>query len=431
VSTIIRFVVAFLMSLSIVMTIKPSDANGWYFSEPADFTHVIFVGDSLTAGYQSGGLCEYDQINGYAAQLARQAEFDITLPLVRYPGIPPKLVLGRETLEIKRLDGFGERIDFSQQVTNLAVPGQKVNDALRKRPSEITTFPPPIDVLLANTVLLGPDLFEGRILSQVEWAEVLNPTFIFLWIGNNDVLQFATSGGTEPITPFKDFKTDYLEMIDRLENTGADIVVANIPDVTSIPFFTSAEEIADQVGVDLTVIGPILGIRSGDFVTLEGLPLIEQILADPLNGPLSDEYVFDALEFEAAQDAVSKANKFIAQEALLRNIPLVNINLLFKFVEILGVPANGKRLTTDFLGGLFSLDGVHPTNTGYAVVANHFIRTLNRHYRARIPWINISEVAKKDPLVIPELLPDMDEFLKKRHKFEAGDPIRSFTGLPE
>jgi len=430
-STIIRFVVAFLMSLSIVMTIKPSDANGWYFSEPADFTHVIFVGDSLTAGYQSGGLCEYDQINGYAAQLARQAEFDITLPLVRYPGIPPKLVLDRETLEIKRLDGFGERIDFSQQVTNLAVPGQKVNDALRKRPSEITTFPPPIDVLLANTVLLGPDLFEGRILSQVEWAEVLNPTFIFLWIGNNDVLQFATSGGTEPITPFKDFKTDYLEMIDRLENTGADIVVANIPDVTSIPFFTSAEEIADQVGVDLTVIGPILGIRSGDFVTLEGLPLIEQILADPLNGPLSDEYVFDALEFEAAQDAVSKANKFIAQEALLRNIPLVNINLLFKFVEILGVPANGKRLTTDFLGGLFSLDGVHPTNTGYAVVANHFIRTLNRHYRARIPWINISEVAKKDPLVIPELLPDMDEFLKKRHKFEAGDPIRSFTGLPE
>lgn len=300
----------------------------------------------------------------------------------------------------------------------MAVPGQTVNDALTKRP---------LDDPITYVVLGEPGIStEGKNFSQVEWAEELEPTFVFLWIGNNDFLGFATSGGVVPITPPEYFEPDYLEILDRLQDTGADLVVANIPDVTSIPFFTSAEDIAESAGYPLDDIGPLLGIEGGDFVTLPGLPLIEQILANPPSGPLPREVVLDKSEVEQARQAVDRTNRFIARETYHRNIPVVDINLLFKIIEITGVPANGKLITTNFLGGLFSLDGVHPTNTGYAVIANHFIRTLNRRYRARIPRIKIREVAANDPLVIPDLLPNTRDVIRELSKGGLGDIIGPF-----
>ncbi len=65
-----------------------------------------------------------------------------------------------------------------------------------------------------------------------------------------------------------------------------------------------------------------------------------------------------------------------------------------------GFVAGGQRLTTDFLGGIFSLDGVHPTNTGYAIIANAFIKELNRGFAAGIPPVSVEQIQKVDPLVL-------------------------------
>ena len=62
----------------------------------------------------------------------------------------------------------------------------------------------------------------------------------------------------------------------------------------------------------------------------------------------------------------------------------------------------GRTLTTDFMGGLFSLDGVHPTNTGYAIIANEFIKTMNRSLRTNIPYVSVALVSQTDPLIFPE-----------------------------
>ena len=63
-----------------------------------------------------------------------------------------------------------------------------------------------------------------------------------------------------------------------------------------------------------------------------------------------------------------------------------------------------RRLTTDFLGGIFTLDGIHPTNTGHAVIANEFIRALNQGFDAGIRPFSVGEIAHimhADPLVLP------------------------------
>ena len=59
----------------------------------------------------------------------------------------------------------------------------------------------------------------------------------------------------------------------------------------------------------------------------------------------------------------------------------------------------GLTLTTDFLGGLFSLDGLHPTNTGYAIMANQFIQTINANFKTSIPLANVQQIAASDPLL--------------------------------
>jgi hypothetical protein len=50
-----------------------------------------------------------------------------------------------------------------------------------------------------------------------------------------------------------------------------------------------------------------------------------------------------------------------------------------------------------YRGGLSSLDGLHPSNTGYALIANVFIDQLNASYNLGIPDVNVAAVYATDP----------------------------------
>src|SRR5580698_10784339 len=58
-----------------------------------NFSNTVFLGDSLTAGYQSGSLLDTQQVHGWAQLVAGQANFNITLPLIAPPGAPSVLQL--------------------------------------------------------------------------------------------------------------------------------------------------------------------------------------------------------------------------------------------------------------------------------------------------------------------------------------------------
>src|SRR5207249_798046 len=195
-----------------------------------------------------------------------------------------------------------------------------------------------------------------------------------VWLGDQDARQ-AVIDGTDAalVTPVEDFKRAYRAVMKRLAATGAAMVVANIPDVTVIPYLTSAEEVAAIVGLPLPVVGPLLGIDRGDFVTPDAFPLIPGILAVPASAPLPGSVVLDAGEVETIRSAIRRFNAIIAHEAKETGAALVDIHGLLERATQEGILMGDRRLTTDFLGGLFSLDGIHPTNTGYAIIANEFI----------------------------------------------------------
>jgi phospholipase/lecithinase/hemolysin len=363
----------------------------------ADLSRLVVVGDSLSAGFQNGSLLSTQQVNGYAARIASQAHSNLVLPLVAAPGIPNVIVLTDPgpPPQTERAPGASMgRTNPAEQATNLAVPGAKIADLLSSRPD--------FDFLDMTDLVLGlPGAFTGTSKSQVEWAETLAPTTIILWAGNMDVLDAACSGDPALITPLADFEASYRAVADRLASTGAALVFANIPDVTTVAYLTTAEHAAAMIGAPLSAIGPVLGIEAGDYLTPEAFGVIPQILAGTSAGPLPPGYVLSRDEVAQVRHALRSFNKVIATVAREKRAALVDTNELTSRLYERGYVVGGQRLTTNFLGGLYSLDGVHPTNTGYAIIANEFIRVMNWELAGRIPPVSIEQVKAGDPLVLP------------------------------
>jgi len=385
---------------------------------------MVFIGDSLTAGFQNFSLLDSQQAHGYAAVLAGQAGATINLPLMAAPGVPPAL----------KLDGSGNivvdstplpmlpRENPAVQPTDLAVPGVFLKDLLTLRPEFPPPDQPPASLVqsLADLILGFPSPYLAPPLvpkTQVQQAADLSPTTIIAWAGNNDLLFPELFGpGIFPITPVGDFQTSFNQLLDQLAATHATVIVANIPDVTLIPYLTPAIKLAQQRKVPLTTVTSALGIGPADALRPSALPLANAILDKSMPGPLQTTCpppipgppppvgfppvpcVMTANEIIQTKIAVLAYNAVIAFSAFRHNVTVVDIFSLVNRVAFLGVEVNGRRINLDFMNGFSSLDRMHPTNTGYAIIANEFIKTMNRHLDADIPAVSVEQVAKTDPL---------------------------------
>jgi lysophospholipase L1-like esterase len=375
-----------------------------------NFSNTVFLGDSLTAGYQSGSLLDTQQVHAWAPVLAKQAGFNIIQPLIAYPGAPNvlKLVSIGPPPVITAVSGTTTgRDNFATQVTDLAVPGALLNDVINTVPLVI---PAPGQQQLNQLVLGFPGLGYGQALSQLGFAINAQPTTIFLWIGNNDVLIADITGMPSSVTPLATFTTQYQTLMTQLTTlTPAHLVIANIPDVTQVPYLQPAAlvlaETSQQTGLPTQVLSGLLGIVPGDYVNPTGLAEIPLILGGKQKGPIDDTGVLSAAEVVTVQAQVTAFNQVIAAQAQAAGATLVDINALFKQVAASGMTINGYTGTATFLGGFFALDGIHPTNTGYAVVANKFIDTMNTAINTKIPDVALGPVAAADPFWPPNLVP--------------------------
>lgn len=375
-----------------------------------NFTTTIFLGDSLTAGYQSSSLLDTQQVNGWAPLLAKQAGFNIILPLIAYPGAPNVLKLvsiGPPPVITPAPGATTGRDNFATQPTDLAVPGALLNDIANTVPLAA----PALGQQQINQLVLGfPGLGYGQAYSQATFAIKAQPTTIFLWAGNNDALIADLAGTPAAMTSVADFTTQYQSLIQQLiTQAPAHLVIGNIPDVTLVPYLQPVASILAQYSaathLPVAALSALFGITAGDFVTPAGLAQITAILAGTQKTPISDPGVLTAAEVVTVKAQVVAYNGVIAQQAQAAGATLVDINALFNQIAASGLTISGYTGTTSFLGGIFSLDGIHPTNTGYAVVANKFIDTMNATIATKIPDVALPPIAAADPLWPPNLIP--------------------------
>jgi hypothetical protein len=310
------------LAFNLLLSLTLSPAWAEHRGDRADLTRLVVVGDSLSAGFQNHSLLDVQQVNGYASLVAKQARTTLPLPLIMAPGIPSVLTIvsiGPPLVIAPAPGTSGGRVDPFVQPLNLAVPLASVQDALTTRPNF------PIDSI-TDLVLGLPGLLGGVSRSQVEWAENLAPTTIFVWIGSNDALGVISTGDVSILTSLNDFKAAYVAVSKRLAATGATLVFANIPDVTVVPYLTSAEKVAAQTHLPLSIVGPILGIKSGDFVTPDASPMIQAILTRTAAGPLPGNVVLDAAEVAIVRARIAGYNRIIADQARATEAALVDIH---------------------------------------------------------------------------------------------------------
>jgi len=354
-------------------------------SSPISFSAYYSIGDSLAAGYLNNTLVETHQVSSVPALIARQAAVaDFQQPLIAEPGIPPEYTLTRlvptpivgpkaETPGAPRNPGL------ARAYNNLAVPGTTVVDAVT-RTTDSGGF--------HDIVLRGRG-------TQVAQAVAARPSFVTVWIGNYDVLGAVIRGRTiegTTVTPAATFRTAYQQIITAVRATGARIVAANIPDVTTIPFVTTLSRVVvnPATGQPLLINGqqvPLLGpegpLPPGTLVTLAAGTLLAQghgipTAAGGRGTPLPDEVILDPAEVSFLRDRVNANNQAIAEIAAAAAIPVVDVNAFYRSVLSGGYTVGGVVLSNNFLtGGVIGYDGVHPTELGYAILANEWIRVIN------------------------------------------------------
>src|ERR1700677_4463101 len=240
-----------------------------------NFSNTIFLGDSLTAGYQSASLLDTAQVHGWANLVATQGGFNIALPLIAPPGAPSVLELvsvGPPPVIVTTPGTTTGRDNPATQATDLAVPGAFVNDVSNTVP---LANPAPGQQQINQLVLGFPGLGYGEALSQAGFAIKAQPTTIFLWIGNNDALVADETGMPASMTSVATFTSQYQALIDELITMApAHLVIANIPDVTKVPYLTPAAlvlgEVSAETGLPASALSQLLGIVPGDLVNPAG-----------------------------------------------------------------------------------------------------------------------------------------------------------------
>ncbi len=388
-----------VMSISLIAFHATAHSAPEKWHEPPDFSRLVIVGDSLSAGVQNLSLNENFQPHSYAALLAQQINVSLPLPLIGAPGIPaaltledpgPPPVLGQEPGQ------SAGRLDPFLQPMNISVPNLKIDEVMHYRPDcsvdQTVGGIRLVDVYTELVLGLPACIFGTPLYSEIEMAEALDPSFAVIWVGNNDSLWAAVLGETSELTSQKVFRRHYRKLVKRMRQTGAQLLIANLPDVTDIGFLIPAETVAALTGLDLSVVGPILGIEAGDFVTLFAFEAITQILSGDIQGPLTGDLVVTASEIAQIQKATKRFNRVVHRVAARNKIPVVDMRGLLSDLATNGIVINGQQLSTSYLGGIFSLDGFHPTNIGHAITANEFIRTINGHYDTNIPLIDLETV---------------------------------------
>ncbi len=406
----------------------------------ANFSKFISLGNSLTAGYQSGALYEDAQMYSFGKMIANQVNVDYVQPIISNPGIGGRI-------EVKSVSPFATttqpedagqptNLGYAGIYNNLGIPGALLPDLLQATSKETSISG---NNVFFDIVLRG----QGTVLDQ---ALAFQPTIATLWIGNNDILGYATSGGTLPHTPEAVFGQLYNMLAGGLAQAGIPTVLANIPNVKAIPFFTT---VAPSVGLAIQAaqqanpqiaglvyqktedpfigVAPVENLLNNDvLITLKGAtaaafigdtegkyyaatntPVPDGVItAYPFGltpeNPFPNQFVLDPDEQSVVETVTASFNSTIAAAATTFGFALVDVNSFFNTVASSGFVANGVTYTAEYVsGGLFSLDGVHPTSQGYAVIANEFIKVINEKFVASIPQINVTtipgslELAKK------------------------------------
>jgi GDSL-like Lipase/Acylhydrolase len=367
----------------------------------------VGMGDSIGEGVQSADATWQTQPHSYLNLIAQQMGVSFPLPLI----------VGTPISNIFTVSGRA-RLNPNLNASNLAVSGATVNSML----TQVAGQP------VANEADL---VLEPRTGTQMGIAQSLGSPFTICWIGNGDALQSVLAwdqlNSTPPLlTNVSQFGADYYQIMKDLAGLNGKVVVGTVPDIPQIAFVFTQQDLIAFLGTDF-------GMPEGSYTTLPTMLLIKLGLLDgtaALQTPNS-KYVLSSANASLISSTIGQYNQIIRMDAEAAGFAVADINAAFE--QLMETPPvfSGVALTRQFNGGLFSLDGVHPSDIGHALAANIFIQAANQQFGTSIPLLTqgpqsqLTQIADADPFI------DWDGSLVVRGRPLAGllETLGPFLGI--
>jgi hypothetical protein len=230
------------------------------------------------------------------------------------------------------------------------------------------------------------------------------------------------------------FQTQYTQILTALSSTGAPVIIGSLPNGLLTPFFntvgpgvglaiqgipgaqglvyqtTGAPGIAIASAADLinknvliTLSGSsaagLISDQTGKYYSDNGIPVPPGVnIAFPFGltpeNPFPNGLVLDPTEIAGYLALRDGYNQIISGLAAAFNYRVINWDDLFnQLASAGGLTINGVTFSATYIeGSFFSLDGIHPTNQGYGIIANEFIKAINEKCNAEIPQIDVSAI---------------------------------------
>ena len=408
-----------------------------------DPSKYVSIGNSITAGFADGALYYDGQLVSYPNLLAEQLKTvggsNFVQPLVPANSVGigsslnARMVLGFKT-DCKGVNSLSPlplaaNGDVSIFTTNISAQGPFNNFGVPGAKAIAVVYPGYGD---PSKGLGNYNPFFARMLAPAEQASASmlskaaaqNPTFFSLFIGSNDVLLYSLSGATtDAITPSAGsagvgFDASIDLIVSTMTSGGAKGVIGNVPDVTSIPYFTTipyngltldgtqAAQLSNaykQLGIsfsagsnpfmiqDPLAPGGVRKIKSNELVLLTTPQDSLKCAGWGSSKALANKYVLTETEIAGIQAAVTAYNNKLKAVADAKGLAFVDVNGFLAQCRK-GIAYNGINVSTTFVsGGAFSLDGVHLTPRGNAMLANEFIKAINSKYGSSIPEVDVTK----------------------------------------
>jgi hypothetical protein len=406
----------------------------------ANFSNVIALGGSYMVGYQDGGLFLKAQENSLAALIANQLEYadggkfnQVLLPEGNGIGLSTKpwesafvsaSKLGNKT------DCKGV-VSISPIKTNVSEIAAQAYFSAGDRSQNNNFAVPFVSVLDYNNPALGLNFginnnnpFYNRIASNPGVSTILsdakakNPSFIISWLGMDDIYNYASKGGAGLAIPSASDFEQHLDLIlGDFAKSGVKGVIANIPDFRDYPFYTlipwnnadltqsqadslndtySSNPIFDHIRFikgrngfiieDPAEVSGFRQLKDGEYISIavptDSMKCYKYGLIVKV---INNRYSLIESEVKILDAAIQSYNQIIAKKAVEFDFALVDMHQYFKKVKS-GIKWNGADYNLSFVsGGFLSLDGYHPNQKGYALIANEFIKAINEKFGANIP----------------------------------------------
>lgn len=430
------YILPLISGIVVLFSCKPKDIVNEPDAGEIDPTVYVSVGGSMSAGFMDDALSYDGQTNSvssiFAEQLALVGSTGFTQPFVQESSVGinlnglSKLILGYKTdcegtssLSPVRLAVEGDLSIFSTNVysspfRNMGIPGLKSTELNIAGYGNPANGPGNYNPFFAR---MASDQVNATVMSNIS---ANNATFFSIFIGLDEVLEYAKSGATAGVlTPVNGgvgvgFSGSMEELVINLTANGAKGVLSTIPDVTEMPYFTtipydgleldaesaeSLNQIYNPIGINFTVGKNPFVIEDPDAGAF-GVRLLEEgeqiLLSVPLDSvkcfkmgsvfPFRNEFILTNEEKAEIQAAVSGYNNVIVQLSQTYSLAVADSYAFYKKITN-GFVYNGISISAGFVsGGAYSLDGINLNPKLNALLANEFIRATNEKYQAKIPY---------------------------------------------